>query len=267
MGIVREYLIRIKRLRRAVRWSKRFTKALWFRAHRIINLFDPMRRTECSRDTTRCGDDFHSANYGYWYLGRNTPVCCTTKLVEILFWLVDILDANGIPYFILWGTHLGAVRHKGLIPWDFDVDIGVEARHERKILDLVSERCKETGYHIVKNDDYVIRITFSSVNYQHVDIELWYDDDEVEGTLFTHTFYGKINIPRNEVYPLAHYKFYDRTLSGPKEDAYLRKTLGDNIYTHGYRSSDLTDDREFLLENHEPARIRTGLPQSDHNPT
>ena len=266
MGRIREHLIRVKRLRRAVRWSKRFTRALWFRTHRVINRFDPQRRTECTGDTVRCGDDFHSANYGYWYLGRNTPICCTTKLVEVLFWLVDLLDANGIPYFILWGTHLGAVRHGGLIPWDFDVDIGVEVKHEQKILDLISEGSRETGYHIVKSDDYVIRVTFSKVNYQHVDIELWYDDD-VEGTLYTHTFYGKIDIPKNELYPLRDFKFYDRTLSGPREDAYLRKTLGENIFTHGYRSSDLTDDREFLLEDHEPAKIRKEPVKSRDDPT
>ncbi|MDE5753720.1 MAG: LicD family protein [Oscillospiraceae bacterium] len=46
---------------------------------------------------------------------------CVSALEQI----AALCEQQNIPYFLLAGSCLGAVRHQGFIPWDDDIDIGI----------------------------------------------------------------------------------------------------------------------------------------------
>ena len=51
------------------------------------------------------------------------------KLQETQLQIMDeihsVCEKNGITYYMIGGTQLGAIRHSGFIPWDLDIDIAM----------------------------------------------------------------------------------------------------------------------------------------------
>ena len=62
--------------------------------------------------------------------------------LDILKDVDKICGENGITYFLGYGTLLGAVRHKGFIPWDNDIDIWVPIDELETFWGLIEEKSK-----------------------------------------------------------------------------------------------------------------------------
>ncbi|MBO4918310.1 MAG: LicD family protein [Bacteroidales bacterium] len=45
-----------------------------------------------------------------------------------------VCSEHGIPYYMLGGSMLGAIRHKGFIPWDDDMDFGVPIEYYDELI-------------------------------------------------------------------------------------------------------------------------------------
>lgn len=67
--------------------------------------------------------------------------------LEILKDIDRVCRDNAIPYFLDSGTLLGAVRHKGFIPWDDDVDLGMLRPDYERFLQVAPQALGE-GYEV-----------------------------------------------------------------------------------------------------------------------
>ena len=126
---------------------------------------------------------------------------------KILLKFKEICEELNLKYFLAYGTLLGAVRHKGFIPWDDDTDV-IFSRHEyakfckacKKELD--KERFFLQDYHsdkeyrwgyakLRRNGTEFIRLGQEHMNFRTgVFIDIFVADHMPDGYLSRRFFYG-----------------------------------------------------------------------------
>lgn len=63
--------------------------------------------------------------------------------MEMLRCVVDICECFEIPYVMAYGSLLGTIRHKGPIPWDYDIDIMVPMNEIDRFVQVMSDQLPE----------------------------------------------------------------------------------------------------------------------------
>lgn len=74
-----------------------------------------------------------------------------TKVIEldILKQIAKYCEDNGLRYFLTYGTLIGAIRHKGFIPWDDDIDIQMPREDYLKLIRDFNNKIENKNLYLV----------------------------------------------------------------------------------------------------------------------
>ncbi|CAH0392515.1 unnamed protein product [Bemisia tabaci] len=188
---------------------------------KVINEKGNTKWYGCRKDTPRCFGTVIEDMPSYLFAGKWTPPCCLDALRKTALHVFHELKNSGVRYWLEGGSLLGAFRSGDIIPWDYDVDIGIylEDLHRNSWLRNAVERptIDEKGYlweKAVEGDFY--RVQYSSVNHMHVDIFPFYSKN---GTMTKNSWFKSHvqdkEFPETFLKPLASIPFLGEVVSAP----------------------------------------------------
>lgn len=146
----------------------------------------------------------------------NSPLRDIQKADTLLLGIFhEICKKHNLTYWIDYGTLLGAVRHKGFIPWDDDVDVAMPRQDYDKICQILRDELEQCGFEVNEGKGYraqVYRLIYSGTPVQldifpydysanHSKEELMQKvnschEEFFENYLWEELYYGEIDFPR-----------------------------------------------------------------------
>ncbi|NWU30542.1 FKRP protein, partial [Dyaphorophyia castanea] len=212
-------------------------RALMERFHLKLELLPDGRQRwhGCSKATPRCFPTIRSQTPQYLLAGRWTPPCCLRALRLTAGRVVAELEAAGVRYWLEGGSLLGAVRLGDIIPWDYDVDLGLYREDVPKCRWLAA--VLGSGRPVEDPEGFVwekaaegdfFRVHFSRSNRLHVD--LWPFYARPGGVMTKDTWLGHrqdVEFPERFLVPLVPVAFAGVTAKAPNDArAFLELKFG-----------------------------------------
>lgn len=139
--------------------------------------------------STWCNRICRSCNCDSCQDSKSRLMCYQVGLIKILEHISILFERDKIPFWLMYGTLLGARRNHQMIPWDFDIDLGFWDSDGLKILALRSE-INSPGYHLASQSYEEMHhpnlyVSLSKNCKHHVDLFPW----EIRGEV-AHSMYG-----------------------------------------------------------------------------
>lgn len=182
----------------------------------------------CSKETPRCFGTVVGETPEYLYEGRWTPPCCLRALRTTMAHVVKTLEASNVRYWLEGGSLLGAARLQDIIPWDYDVDLGIYLED----VGLCPELRGAQGGSLIDSEGFVweravegdfFRVQYSQTNHLHVDLWPFYPRD---GVMTRDSWTGHpqdIEFPETFLQPLQTLPFAGVVVQAPNNHVELLK--------------------------------------------
>lgn len=85
-------------------------------------------------------------------IDRETLRKLQIKELESLVFFKDFCEENDLKFFLLGGCVIGALRHKGFIPWDDDIDIIMPRDDYERMLEIANGKTFDNRFLFLKTD-------------------------------------------------------------------------------------------------------------------
>lgn len=144
------------------------------------------------------------------------------KGIEVLKIVVDIFNNRGVKYFLEYGSLLGALKLHKFIPWDDDIDIGIQHHDQSMYYTLIND-FKEAGFTATDfREGKIMNIDFKDDSYPHIDIHFYRLPQG--SNVLSAVFYIMPSFIRKSIIKIAQMSYFRSNLLRPKK-AELRDNL------------------------------------------